>query len=160
MGKAALGLLVLAMMAGCSAEPPTAGSNAAGNGGVKAAEGGGAGASALAKPGEGPPRLARVRASPEGDAAALSGRLETAGQCIYVNADGRRMLIASAVEGARWDAADGVLLAGGARLRPGTEVFLGGSSASAASLREQWVEPPAAECSTSSVWVASTIKAR
>jgi hypothetical protein len=101
-----------------------------------------------------------VKPSAEGDAAALEGVLEVAEQCIYINAGGARTLIASAVEGARWDSAEGTLRIGDLRLRPGARIFLGGSFAPLANLGGRWVDAPPQGCATSRVWIASTIRAR
>jgi hypothetical protein len=151
MAKATLALLVPMALAACSPEPPPASRNA---GDERAAATPGAAAGAAA------PRLARLKDSAEGDSAAHYGTLEVAGRCIHVVAEGSRSLIASTVPGSHWDAAEGVLVAGGARLRPGTRIFLAGSFAPLANLEGQWVDPPAEECLTSRVWVASSIRPR
>jgi hypothetical protein len=64
-----------------------------------------------------------------------------AGRCIFVKTADGRSLIASTVPGARWDVAEGALVVDGARLRPGTPIFLSGSFAPTANLHGQWVDP-------------------
>lgn len=165
MAKLTFVLLVPLVLAACSPEHPPTGRNAAGESAV--AEEGEANdaspstsAAAAAASSGAVPRLARLKDSAEGDAAAHEGTLEVVGRCIFVGSNGSRSLIASTVPGARWDAARGVLLAGGEQLRPGARILLSGSFAPTANLRGQWVEPPAEECVTARSWIASAIKAR
>lgn len=169
MAKPALVLLVPLALAACSPEHPPASRNAgdetaAARAGQGAADLGNSGAGSATAPSAagaaGAPRLATLRDSREGDAAAHYGTLEVTGRCIYVAASGSRSLIASTVPDARWDAAKGVLVADGTQLRPGTQIVLAGSFAPAANLKDQWVDPPAEECVTPRVWVASAIRAR
>lgn len=174
MAKPALTLLIPLALAACSPERPPGGRDAGDEtAAVEQGETDGsspeAGAASLGKsgaggataaPAAGRPRLARLKDSREGDAAAHYGTLEVEGRCIYVTAGGTRTLIASSVPGAHWDAAKGVLVADGAQLRPGTQIFLAGSFASAANLKGQWVDPPAQECVISRIWVASGIRRR
>jgi hypothetical protein len=158
MVKKCLYFLLPSLLSGCSTEPPAAGSTAAGGAaGKEAAPQRAMVASHNAQTGDSP-RLATVKPSREGDAAALQGTLEVAGRCIYVNVAGSRTLIVSAVSDARWDAAEGVLRVGNDRLRPGAPVFLGGSYASTSSLSGTWVESPPQGCAMPRVWVASTIR--
>jgi hypothetical protein len=110
-------------------------------------------------------RLARLPDSREGNAAAVAGTLRAEGACLYLEAAGSaRFLIASTIPGARWDAAREALVvpaaAAGedtAAYRSGERVTLGGSEAGAAILSGKWVEPPAATCDTSHIWVANSI---
>lgn len=110
-------------------------------------------------------RLARLPESRLGDAAALTGTLRTEGPCLYLEAGGAALyLIAFTVPGARWDEARGRLIVpsgsaekGEAAYRPGERVTLGGSEAQAATLSNQWVEPPAAACDTRRIWIASSV---
>lgn len=179
MARPALGLMFPLAVVACSPEHPPASRNvgdgraatlagqsepvasSASAGAVRTGSSGAAGATASSgTDAADAPRLARLNDSREGDAATHYGTLEVTGPCIYVAASGSRSLIASTVPGARWDSAEGVLVADGARLRPGTRISLAGSFAPAANLKGQWVDPPAEECVTPRVWVASAIRAR
>jgi hypothetical protein len=110
-------------------------------------------------------RLARLPDSREGNAAAVAGTLRAEGACLYLEAASSvRFLIASTIPGARWDAAREALVipsaAAGenaATYRSGERVTLGGSEAGAAVLSGKWVEPPAATCDTSHIWIANSI---
>ena len=158
MDKMGLALAGAALLAGCSPETPPATGNAAEKSAGQAT--GQRGARPSPSEAAGVPQLARLRDSREGDAAALHGTLGVSGRCIFVQAGGERVLIASTVPGARWDTGEGALIVDGERLRPGTQLFLGGSFAPTANLAGQWVVAPAKECVTSRAWIASGITAR
>lgn len=159
MGKRSLGLFVAALLAGCSGEHPAAHSNDERETAAATPASGGAGASSSATPSDGSPRLARLKDSAAGDSAAHYGILEVSGRCIFVKTGDGRSLIASTVPGARWDASERALMVDGARLPPGTPIFLSGSFAPTANLQGQWVDPPAEECVTPRAWIASGIRA-
>lgn len=103
-------------------------------------------------------RLALLRPAAEGPAAALPGRLELDGRCLYLRlADGSRVLPAFQMEGLGWNRSAGVLEWRGRTFRPGDRVELGGAFERGSSAILPWRQAPAAECDASRIWAAWNI---
>jgi hypothetical protein len=103
-----------------------------------------------------PAQLALLEPSAAGNAATISGVLETTEGCLYVRAIyGDRFMPAFQTPDALWDPATGVLRIGGKRFTTGSRVRLGGSFKTGPGPLP-WRQAPDAACDATRIWLTTT----
>ena len=105
-----------------------------------------------------PSPLVLYPSSPEAPQALLRGRLSLEGACLYiVGKEGERWLAAFPSPGTRWEPAENAVQVGSRVLRVGEMGAFAGGEAANASGTIRWVQPPAASCDGSKLWMVSTL---
>lgn len=100
-------------------------------------------------------------ASPEGHTAGVRGTLEMEGACLYiVGQGGERWLAAFPSPGTNWNPEDRAVQVGDRALAVGaTGEFSGGEMKNGARAIS-WVQPPAASCDSSKIWLVTALRGR
>lgn len=102
------------------------------------------------------PHLLTYPGAHNGDLARAAGRLAREGNCLYIESDGPRYLLALPTD-ASWDEKRDAVVFDGVRYTVGTDVAVGGSAIdyhdASLTMPGIWATPAASDCDTSLVWL-------